>query len=741
MKGILPKLLAKENITIQHGNYHTAWFDIKNRVLGLPMWKDMGKDVYDLLIGHEVGHALETPYEGWHDNPENLEGCPRSYINVIEDARIERKVKSRYPGLVRSFQKGYAKLWDEEFFGKPSEMPSWDQIKLIDKINLEAKVGAHLDVPFTDEEQVFMDRAMTTESFDEVVELVRDILAWTQENQEELLTAPDVEEDDSNLPSENGEEPPQGHDDMMSDSGSDEQEAATEGQGETEDGEQSRSESPEGDQPIEGESQDASSGGDIDESMTDRNFRRNEDNLIDEESLKGETTVGNRFSKDVMSRIFQPYSEIKKLRAPLGKCHYDLRQDREPDYEGYNEVKAYREEAFVEYMKDVKRNVNYAVKEFEQRKAAFRYTRSQTAKTGSIDVNKLWSYKTNEDIFNRVTRLADAKNHGMFMLIDFSGSMSGTMDRVLDQLIHLVVFCKTVNIPFDVYGFSTCNNKLNWESEFRGGRDEGQVDHENLSLTQQISSELKKSDYTDALRFLYYRKTQEANWAGNRICEYGAPGEDWGSTPLNTSLVAIHDKLFNMIRDNGIDNMNLVVLTDGETNTLRVNDNMPKQFADTKIKAETYWNRKFKINMGKGTVTSDGAGRNMTADMLDYYRKFGITTLGFFLANDRYQYNVKLSDVCWDKHREDRHCNEDFNRDAQRQNTRQKCVIYNDAIGYDTFYIVQAFNKSVMNIDADDFDVDSDATKAQITQAFKKHSKGKKLNKTLLTNFGKAVAV
>ena len=75
MKGILPKLLAKENITIQHGNYSTAWFDIKNRVLGLPMWKDMGKDVYDLLIGHEVGHALETPYEGWHDNPETLDGC------------------------------------------------------------------------------------------------------------------------------------------------------------------------------------------------------------------------------------------------------------------------------------------------------------------------------------------------------------------------------------------------------------------------------------------------------------------------------------------------------------------------------------------------------------------------------------------------------------------------------------------------------------------------------------------
>ena len=93
----LPKLLAKENITIQHGNYKTAWFDIKNRILGLPVWEDMGKDVYDLLIGHEVGHALETPFEGWHDSPEKLEGCPRSYINVVEDARIERKVKARYP--------------------------------------------------------------------------------------------------------------------------------------------------------------------------------------------------------------------------------------------------------------------------------------------------------------------------------------------------------------------------------------------------------------------------------------------------------------------------------------------------------------------------------------------------------------------------------------------------------------------------------------------------------------------
>ena len=187
---LLPKLLAKENVTIKHGNYKTAWFDIKNRVLGLPLWEDMHKDVYDLFVGHEVGHALETPFEGWHDSPEKLKGCPRSYINVIEDARIERKIQARYPGLVGSFNRGYSKLLEREFFG-PLDDINWEEVKLIDKINLKTKLGTKLEVPFNDEEKVFLDRSLNTTSFDEVLDLVRDILSWTKENQEELIQQPE----------------------------------------------------------------------------------------------------------------------------------------------------------------------------------------------------------------------------------------------------------------------------------------------------------------------------------------------------------------------------------------------------------------------------------------------------------------------------------------------------------------------------------------------------------------------
>ena len=97
---------------------------------------------------------------------------------------------------------------------------------------------------------------------------------------------------------------------------------------------------------------------------------------------------------------------------------------------------------YASYMKGVKKATNIAVKEFEMKKAAFQWQRATTGKTGILDVNSLHAYKSHDDIFKRVTSLANAKNHGMIMLIDYSGSMASTMSQVLDQLIHLVTFCK-----------------------------------------------------------------------------------------------------------------------------------------------------------------------------------------------------------------------------------------------------------------------------------------------------------
>tara|TARA_B100000575_G_scaffold250169_1_gene216932 strand:+ start:1494 stop:3689 length:2196 start_codon:yes stop_codon:yes gene_type:complete len=726
-KSTLAKLMARENITVQYGNYQTAWFDIKNRVLGLPMWKDMGKDVSDLLIGHEVGHALFTPYEGWHDSPEKLEGCPRSYINVIEDARIERHIKEAYVGLVGPMSRGYKKLFDDGFFGDTDSL-EWGNVKLIDKINLHAKVGNLLDVPFTDEEQVYMDRAMKTVTFEDVTDLVRDILAYTKENQEELLNPPPSPQGD--LPDDNEEEqqgddqPQMGHDDMEK---SDEEEA----QG------KSKNKGDNTNTPSDQEEEEAESAAPTQEdvSETDEVFRRKEHTLVDRLESGNQILIGNEFRKEVADKIVTPYAVLAKERKAIMEKYMDALQNyNDSDYYVDKSLDELRYD-FKSYIKKVKKDVNFAVKEFEMRKAGYRYTRATVAKTGSIDVNRLWSYKTNEDIFNRVTKLADAKNHGMFMLIDFSGSMNDIMGDVLSQLIHLVVFCKTVNIPFDVYGFTNQNNKLGMvygsdDYETIYARD-SEVNHSGLSLPQLISSTLKKSDYDEALEHLYLRMELCKDRYTYRERYIMSPNEGYGSTPLNEALVHSHKMIDAFKRNNNVDNMNLVVISDGDANGLSVcNDTR----LDNKVQVESYAGAIINI-MGQNVRMKDTRRRGTESLLNSIEKRFGVTTIGFFLADNGHNFKWKIRDCDTALEYYDNEGMKKYNKEY----AKNKCITFKDTLGYNELYIVKSWKHS-LSTDVVDFEPDVEATKGQITSQFKKFSKSKKLNKTLLTNFGRAVA-
>ena len=117
-KDTLAKLLAMENITVLHKKFPTAYFDVKSRTLVCPILKDnMSDELYDLFMGHEVGHALNTPLKGWHSAVCKEGPIFKGYLNVIEDCRIEKLVKDKYPGLRRSFYTGYDELAYDDFFG------------------------------------------------------------------------------------------------------------------------------------------------------------------------------------------------------------------------------------------------------------------------------------------------------------------------------------------------------------------------------------------------------------------------------------------------------------------------------------------------------------------------------------------------------------------------------------------------------------------------------------------------
>ena len=142
VKESLAKLLAQEDLIIEHRPVQTAQFDVTRRILTLPTWAHESNYVTDLLIAHEVSHALYTP-----DDNSWLEEVNMSFVNVVEDIRVEKLIKRRYQGLPKTFFNGYEVLQGEDFFDIADKDLS--QFNLADKLNLHFKVGHHVDIPFT----------------------------------------------------------------------------------------------------------------------------------------------------------------------------------------------------------------------------------------------------------------------------------------------------------------------------------------------------------------------------------------------------------------------------------------------------------------------------------------------------------------------------------------------------------------------------------------------------------------
>ena len=158
----LAKLLAEEDINVVHRQQETAAFDVKNRELSLPIWKEMSKDIQDLMTIHEVGHALWTPVEMLERaQKENIEF---SFVNILEDVRIEKRVQNKYLGSVRIFSRGYQELISNNFFGTSGKDVS--KLNLIDRINLHYK--HYKNISFTDEEMVWVEKANQTVTPDDV---------------------------------------------------------------------------------------------------------------------------------------------------------------------------------------------------------------------------------------------------------------------------------------------------------------------------------------------------------------------------------------------------------------------------------------------------------------------------------------------------------------------------------------------------------------------------------------------
>ena len=707
-KSMLAKLLAKENITIVHGNYRTAFFDVERRTLGLPLWDNL-EDVYDLLVGHEVGHALETPPEGWHDAAVEIPGCPRSYINVVEDVRIEKLIQRRYPGLVSCFKRGYQKLYDDDFFGV-SEIPELtsDYVNLIDRINLKAKLRELINVEFLDSERDLVNEVFAVETWEDVLEACRKLYAYALENQTKSPSIPNNsnEEQDGNMDptaetSETSSDKPRSMDD------NDEGEAESQKSAGS-----SNEENEEQDESDEVETLSNEGGNDYDqtESQTDKAFRDNEHKLLDQDENGRVVDVCNGFTETQISEMMLDYSYVEKCRDHIdAHCTYEYKATR---------YRKSLDDSFDDFMNENKKIVQIMAKEFEMRKAAWRSTRAQTARSGSLDVNKLYAYKYTDDIFKRMTNLPDAKNHGMFMMVDYSGSMAGTLGSVIKQILVLTMFCRKVNIPYEVVGFTSQRTNRLQDAYIPYGS----VDHRDVKLIPLASSSLKKVDQDKCIRQLYnncYR-------LDNRIYPYQSSAEEFGGTPLDEALMAVPSLINKFTKKYNIQKTNFVLLTDGAGGRIQVKRH------EKEMEVTSYNRAGYAINVSGNLVKTD-KGDKLTSALLTNLKKHYCSSItGYFLANARHDFNYALTQadnsISWDQ-----------TNQARRTFMKQKFYSLDNVLGYDRYFILRNDRKS-LDTSNEDFEVRDNAKKGEIARAFKKYAGSKKANRTLAVKFAETVA-
>jgi len=763
-KSILAKLLASENLTVEHGKFNTASFDVKNRVLRLPIWKEMSGTLYDLLVLHEVGHALFTPAEGFHDAKGYGRGF-KSFLNVVEDARIERKIKIKFPGGRRSFIDGYKNLMERDFFGvKRTDMT---KLGLIDKINLHYKVGDYINLTFSDEENVFVDRIDKAQTWADVVKICKDLYEYAKENESETdMSDHEWEEmmaDDDEDTDWNEDYDPSDYGDSVDDSEENCEKSGSSSKGDNEgkenesssDSENSNEEAESGenmpDETTEGGSsgQEGGTDGAFDpESKTDTNFRNNENELISEEAKPYRYI--NLPNKVDLKRVIINYSDL-------------YRENYEKYYSGndsgynYNCTGDEMMEAATKLFKDFrnknKKIVEYLAKDFELKKAAKEHSRSATANSGILSSEKLYTYKYNEHIFKKLTITPDGKNHGLIMFVDWSGSMSRNMKGTIEQMMILVMFCKRVNIPFEVYAFSDSYTRHSDEAKNdwidsngymlgEGMRDYGTVALNRFNLLNLFSSKMRARELHEA----YIYMTATANYYAGRQYYYDDDRINFflpdrmhlGGTPLNSTLFTSFAVMREFIKKNQVDVINSIFLTDGDShsnNQTWVSEDETKHFDPNKenvIIRDSISKKEMRITTGANRYR---VNENVTSALVKFSRKvFDINIVNFFLVNKMRRWDMAdyLQKIDVDDEGDSRAEHDDVTT-ALKKFRKDKFHIVPEMKGFNEQYTI--LGGTNLEVRDEQLVVAEGATVAQMTRAFKKFSGGKLERRRLLSRF------
>lgn len=746
-KATIGKVLASENITVRYEKVRTASFDVKNRILRMPIFRsDISPEVLDTFVGHEVGHALWTPLDEEVFSDKKL----LPYVNLLEDIRIERMIKAKFPGLVKSFYRGYNELWLNKFFGVTDD--DIEDLGFADRLNIHAKLGK--DVPFNSEEEGLVTKAKSLQSWGEVVEFAKELRDYCKEevddedgevggfsdwddlNMEEdpdcdscsSSSGEEGQECENDVDSNRRQNTPNGGvddvkdlldeynklkaeedesiddetDDSSMDEGMDEQD------GDSEDKEEDKEE--DGDEGgVESLGASHSFAENKESSYTDKNLEKPDPEIITQKNF--ESATNDLFDGSPAS--IQYYT----LRDPILSDYIISKERVFSDFAiahsgaspSFIEMK---KKEFEKFKRDNLSIVNHMLKEFEMKKAAMQAKKGFTSRSGDLDMNAIYKYRYDDDIFKKIHYIPDGKSHGLILVVDWSGSMAPRIQPTIAQIINLVLFCKKAGIAFDVYAF-TDGMRGSW-SHYQRIREESLPDElfiSGVNLIHFLSSTQRNNVFNTALFHFYL---SHSVYTGG----YGLNG-----TPLNNTIMLLPKLVEEFKKTTKSQIVHIVLLTDGAAG-----DNL-----FSKNGCGAYESNAILVHKNKYYDIYSRGARSTVENLLNFVKDVvDVKIVGFFLTT--YSFNSTKYSI------------EGLYRRLLSSTELEKMKAeYKDGYatakncGYDELYYVKT-NTSQYSLNGEDYfeGVDSDdlqsATKG-VKAALNKWGKGRNKSRVLMNRF------
>ena len=656
-KDAFAKLLATENLTVVHApSAQTASFCTQTRVLTLPVWQEMSGDLYDMLCAHEVGHALYTPADAAvvdqsHaavDSDTGVDvGVIHDYLNVVEDIRIDRQMKDNFPGLKRCYAEAGKYLFDKDFFGVKNATP--DQIaslSLLDRLNLHFKSGIYgvTAVPMTADEAAFLPRLESMKTWDDVVALASEIYeydgarkaAQQQQTQPQNGTPSGQSNGQGNT---NTQATGTGAGSDPSDCGGDQSQQPQNGNGGEQqgDGEGSKPDSNKPQQQGSTASTGGNTGSKPQRSVTQQAEERAKKAMVDTNATEVRRWIMPTLNLD---QIVVGYKSVHQQFAAVAARHSG-------QYNGEKLLKDFRTNSADA--------IKMLVKQFEMKMAADESRRTRQARCGIIDMDRINDYRFSDDIFLSTEEIAKGKNHGMIFCMDWSGSMGATLKDTIYQLLNLVLFCKSVNIPFEVYLFSDAYHPDCADQNIKGKgpsnkyRDQvvckeytkdqhgymttgDYLKFNNFYLLNVLSSRMSKTEFDMCAGMMLNIADAQHDYRSSGTIPAGF---NLGGTPLDEAVYAMVPLTEQFKKAHRLQVVNVCFLTDGESGSHPF-DTWSKNGQNAAMPVLVDGNKTWTIPVRKEKSRWGGASVTMqmttTAVMRMYLKhKTGANVVGFFL--------------------------------------------------------------------------------------------------------------